>query len=43
MAPRAYISTYFDNAVAVVDLDPSSPSYRRLVSRIGLPSPKKVE
>lgn len=43
MPPRAYISTYFDNAVAVVDLDPSSPSYRRLVSRIGLPSPKKVE
>lgn len=41
--PRAYISTYFDNAIAVVDLDPSSPSYRRLVSRIGIPSPKKVE
>ncbi|MFO0577233.1 MAG: hypothetical protein U1A78_24770 [Polyangia bacterium] len=43
LGPRAYISTYLDNAVAVVDLDPTSPSYRRLVSRIGLPSPKKVQ
>lgn len=43
LGPRAYVSAYLDNAIAVVDLDPNSPSYRRLVSRIGLPLPKKVQ
>ena len=41
--PRAYVSSYLDSSVAVVDLDPSSATFRRTVSRIGLPSPKKVE
>jgi hypothetical protein len=41
--PRAYVSTYLDAAIAVIDLDPSSPTYRRTTARIGLPSPKKVE
>ena len=41
--PRAYVSSYLDSTVAVVDLDPSSPTFRRTVARIGLPSPKKVE
>ncbi len=43
LGPRAYVSTYLDSAIAVVDLDPRSPTYRRTVARIGLPSPKKVE
>jgi hypothetical protein len=41
--PRAYVSTYLDSAIAVVDLDPSSPRYRRTTARIGLPSPKRVQ
>ena len=43
IGPRAYVSTYTDSAIAVLDLDPRSPTYRRTVARIGLPSPKKVE
>lgn len=43
LGPRAYVSVFFDNAIAVVDLDPRSPSYRRLVGRIGLPIPKQVQ
>lgn len=43
IGPRAYISMLFDNAVAVVDLDPRSPTYRRLIGRIGLPLPKQVQ
>lgn len=43
LGPRAYISNYLDSTVSVIDLDPRSPSYRRLVSRIGLPSPKQVQ
>lgn len=43
LGPRAYVSMFFDNAIAVVDLDPRSPSYRRLVGRIGLPIPKQVQ
>jgi hypothetical protein len=41
--PRAYVSTYLDSAIAVVDLDPSSLRYRRTMARIGLPSPKRVQ
>jgi len=43
LGPRAYVSIFFDNAIGVVDLDPRSPSYRRLVGRIGLPIPKQVQ
>lgn len=43
LGPRAYVSNYLDNTVSVIDLDPRSPSYRRMVSRIGLPSPKQVQ
>lgn len=43
LGPRAYVSAYLDNVVAVVDLDPRSPNYRRMVSRIGLPTPKQVQ
>lgn len=38
--PRAYVTSYIDNVVTVVDLDPTSQSYHRVVSRIGLPAPK---
>jgi len=41
IGPRAYVSTYLDNAIAVLDLDPRG--YRRVVSRIGLPIPKQVQ
>ena len=41
--PRAYVSNYLDNTISVLDLDPRSPSYRRMVARIGLPSPKQVQ
>lgn len=40
---RAYVSNYLDNTISVLDLDPRSPSYRRMVARIGLPSPKQVQ
>jgi hypothetical protein len=43
LGPRAYVSAYLDNAIAVLDLDPRSPSYRRIISRIGLPIPKQVQ
>ena len=43
LGPRAYISAYLDNAIAVIDLDPRSPSYRRVISRIGYPIPKQVQ
>lgn len=43
LGPRAYVSTYTDSTIAVLDLDPRSPTYRRTIARIGLPSPKKVE
>ena len=43
IGPRAYVSTYTDGTIAVLDLDPRSPTYRRTIARIGLPSPKKVE
>lgn len=43
LGPRAYVSAYLDNAIAVLDLDPQSPTYHRLVSRIGLPLPKQVQ
>jgi hypothetical protein len=43
LGPRAYVSSYLDNVIAVLDLDPRSPSYRRVVSRIGLPLPKQVQ
>ena len=43
LGPRAYVSMFFDNAIAAVDLDPRSSSYRRLIGRIGLPIPKQVQ
>jgi len=43
LPPRAYVSNYLDNTISVLDLDPRSPSYRRMVARIGLPSPKQVQ
>ncbi len=43
LPPRAYVSNYLDNTISVIDLDPRSPSYRRMVARIGLPSPKQVQ
>jgi DNA-binding beta-propeller fold protein YncE len=43
LGPRAYVTAYLDNAISVLDLDPRSPSYRRVVSRIGLPTPKQVQ
>ncbi len=43
IGPRAYVSTYLDNDIAVLDLDPRSESYRRVVSRIGVPMPKQVQ
>ena len=43
LPPRAFVSNYLDNTISVIDLDPRSPSYRRMVARIGLPSPKQVQ
>ncbi len=43
LSPRMYVTSYLDNAVAVIDLDPRSPTFQRLVSRIGLPLPKLVQ
>lgn len=40
---RGYVSAYLDNAIAVIDLDPSQPSYRRVISRIGIPTPKQSQ
>ncbi|MCS6912505.1 MAG: YncE family protein [Myxococcales bacterium] len=41
LPPRAYVATYLDNAIAVIDLDPRSLTYHRVVGRIGLPIPKQ--
>lgn len=43
LPPRAYVSNYLDNTISVIDLDPRSASYRRMIARIGLPSPKQVQ
>lgn len=40
---RGYVATYLDSAISVIDLDPSSATYHRVVGRIGLPSPKQVQ
>ncbi len=43
LGPRAYISALYDNSIAVLDIDPRSPSFRRVISRIGFPLPKQVQ
>ena len=43
LPPRAYVTSYLDASIAVIDLDPRSLTYHRVVSRIGLPSPKGVQ
>jgi hypothetical protein len=40
-APRGYVVTDVDNAIVVLDLDPRSAAFNRVVSRIGKPSPKQ--
>jgi DNA-binding beta-propeller fold protein YncE len=32
---RAFVANYLDNTIGVIDLDPSHPSYNRMVLRIG--------
>ncbi|MCD6499501.1 MAG: hypothetical protein J7M25_14505 [Deltaproteobacteria bacterium] len=34
---RAYVSDFAENTISVIDLDPSSPTWNRVVGRIGLP------
>lgn len=36
---RAYVMTFGENNVSVVDLDPTSPTVNRVIERIGYPSP----
>jgi len=36
---RAYVMTFGENNVSVVDLDPLSPTVNRVIERIGYPSP----
>jgi len=36
---RAYVITFGENNVSVVDLDPTSPTVNRVIERIGYPSP----
>lgn len=43
LPPRAYVTSYLEASIAVLDLDPRSLTYHRVVSRIGLPSPKQVQ
>jgi len=34
---RAYVSDFAENTISVIDLDPASPTWNRVVGRIGLP------
>lgn len=36
---HAYLANFGENTIGVIDLDPTSPTYRFLVRRIGLPEP----
>lgn len=33
--PRAFVANFLENTIGVIDLRPASPSYRRMVARIG--------
>lgn len=37
-ARRGYVSNFTEATIAVIDLDPSSPTYNRVIGRIGLPT-----
>jgi hypothetical protein len=43
LPPRAYVTTYLDNTIEVIDLRPGSPTQHRVVSRIGKPAPKQSQ
>ncbi|HEX4457457.1 MAG TPA: hypothetical protein VIA18_05785, partial [Polyangia bacterium] len=34
---RGYVTNYLESTIAVVDLDPSSPTYNHVIGRIGMP------
>jgi DNA-binding beta-propeller fold protein YncE len=36
---RAYVVAFGDNDIAVLDLDPQSPTRNHVIERIGFPSP----
>jgi hypothetical protein len=37
--PRAYVAHFLESTIGVIDLEPGSPTERRLVARLGLPIP----
>jgi hypothetical protein len=43
LPPRVFVSNYLDNTISVLDFDPRSVSYRRMIARIGFPAPKQVQ
>ena len=43
LPPRGYVTNYLDGNVAVIDLDPASPTYHRVIGRIGLTQPPTVQ
>jgi DNA-binding beta-propeller fold protein YncE len=36
---RAYVTNFGENTIGIIDLDPTSPTYRFMVRRIGFPEP----
>jgi hypothetical protein len=37
LPPRGYVTNYLESTIAVVDLDPGSPTYNHVIGRIGNP------
>jgi DNA-binding beta-propeller fold protein YncE len=43
MARRGYVTTFTESAIAVIDLQPGSPTENRVIARIGLPELPKTQ
>ena len=43
VAPRAYVTTYLDMNITVLDLQPGSPTENRVIGRIGATQPPAVQ
>jgi hypothetical protein len=41
--PTGFITNYSESTIGEIDLDPSSPTANRMVARIGIPVPPKVQ
>ncbi len=37
--PRAFVTNFAENTVGIIDLAPESPTYRRMIRRLGKPEP----